>query len=201
MKILAKILSFVFHPLLLPTYGVAIIMFANPYWFTGFKNGLISVLLIIFLQTFIFPLITVLLMKALHFIDDIYLRNQKQRFVPFIATMTFYFWCFLVIKSQQFPNSVLWLMLGSCITAALAFIANISIKISLHTMGMASLICVAAHAALVSFSDFTPVLILIILLAGIIGSARLYLKAHEPQEVISGYLIGFLGMMIASWFY
>jgi membrane-associated phospholipid phosphatase len=42
-------------------------------------------------------------------------------------------------------------------------------------------------------------LILVILFAGITGTARLHLKAHTPVEVYSGFVIGFvvvLGTMI-----
>ena len=45
------------------------------------------------------------------------------------------------------------------------------------------------------------ILLLCILLVGLVGTARLYLKEHKPQEIYSGYILGILGMMIAGWFY
>jgi len=201
MKTIAKGLSILFHPLLLPTYATLLIVLANPYWFGSFKNGIFMIAGIVMLQTFIFPVITVLLMKALNFIDDLHIRDQKQRFIPFIAIMVYYIWTFMVLRSQQFPPVILWMMLGSCIAITFAFIANILLKISLHTLGMGCLVSVAIKCILISFSNMMPILFAIIILAGVIGSVRLFLKEHEPQEIYLGYMVGFLGMMIAGWFY
>jgi hypothetical protein len=140
-------------------------------------------------------------MKALNFIDDLYLRDQKQRFIPFMAIMVYYIWTFMVLKSQQLPPLLLWMMLGSCIAVVLAFLANITLKISLHTLGMGCLIPIAIKCVMISFTDLTPLLFIIILVAGIVGSIRLYLQEHEPPEIAIGYLAGFIGMMIAGWFY
>jgi hypothetical protein len=201
MKTIAKGLSILFHPLLLPTYATLLIVLANPYWFGSFKNGIFMIAGIVMLQTFLFPVITVLLMKALNFIDDLHIRDQKQRFIPFIAIMVYYIWTFMVLRSQQFPSVILWMMLGSCIAITFAFIANILLKISLHTLGMGCLVSVAIKCILISFSNMMPILFAIIILAGVIGSVRLFLKEHEPQEIYLGYMVGFLGMMIAGWFY
>jgi hypothetical protein len=201
MKIIAKGLSIVFHPLLLPTYATLLIVAANPYWFGNFKQGIFAIAGIVMLQTFAFPVITILLMKALDFIDDWYIRDQKQRFIPFIAIMVYYIWTFMVLRSQQFPSVILWMMLGSCIAITLAFISIIIMKISLHTLGMGCLVSVAIKCILISFSNMMPVLFAIIILAGIICAVRLFLKEHEPQEIYLGYMVGFLGMMIAGWFY
>ncbi len=201
MKIFAKILSFIFHPLLLPTLGTALIIKANPYWFGGLKNGNYSILFIITPLTFGFPVITLLLMKALNFIDDLHLRDQKQRFIPFVAIMVYYFWTFMVLRSQQLPDTILWMMLGSCVAVVFGFITNIIMKISLHALGMGCLLCVAVQASIIGYTNMISILLLCILLVGLVGTARLYLKEHKPQEIYSGYILGILGMMIAGWFY
>jgi hypothetical protein len=201
MKFIAKFLSFLFHPLLLPTYATIIIVMANPYWFGSYKQGQFALLSIVTLLTFFFPVITVLLMKALDFVDDIYLRDQKQRFMPFIAIMVYYIWAFMVLRSQQLPTLILWMMLGSCMAVVFAFIANIVMKISLHALGMGCLVAVIIKCVMISYSNMIPLMLFIIFMAGIIGSVRLYLKEHEPQEIFMGYLVGFIGMMVSGWFY
>jgi hypothetical protein len=115
--------------------------------------------------------------------------------------MIYYFWAFMVLRSQQLPTLVLWMMLGSCIAIVLAFIGNIALKISLHTLGMGCLISVAVSCVFISYTNMVLWLMLCFIIAGLVGSARLFLQEHEPQEVFSGYLLGFLGMMIAGWFY
>ena len=43
-------------------------------------------------------------------------------------------------------------------------------------------------------------LMLVALVAGLVGSARLWLRAHEPAEVYGGYLVGFGAQLIALQF-
>ena len=45
------------------------------------------------------------------------------------------------------------------------------------------------------------VLLFAVILAGAIGSARLYLQAHRPEEVYGGYLVGVFAQIIAFRIY
>jgi len=40
-------------------------------------------------------------------------------------------------------------------------------------------------------------ILLVVLLSGLVGTARLYLKVHRPYEVYSGYFLGFTSIMLA----
>ena len=45
------------------------------------------------------------------------------------------------------------------------------------------------------------VLIGTVLLAGLVGSARLALAAHDKQQVYMGYMVGFIPQILAYIFY
>jgi hypothetical protein len=200
MKLFFKLIAYTLHPLLLPSYATLILVYANPYAFANVAGGGFSALKIIFPLTFFFPVFALFLMKALNFVDDYYLADQKQRFMPYIAIMVFYIWAFLVVRKFQMPDPMNWMMLGSCIAIALAFTANAFLKISIHTVGAG---CLAAVAVAANNTAFVPVqwlMVLVLVIAGLVGSCRLYLKAHEESEVYAGYFVGFIGMMMADWF-
>lgn len=196
---LAQFFSYIFHPLLAPSFATTLIVLANPYMFAGLAKGPFSVLAIIMPLTVMFPVIALLLMKALKLVDDLYLQDAKQRILPFIAIMIFYFWAYIVVMKQNMPALLVWTMLGSCIAIVIAFILNSFFKISLHTIGMGGLVIVALKLATMAYFNFTPLVILVLIVAGIIGSCRLYLKAHTNQEVYLGYWVGMVGMIIANW--
>ncbi len=200
MKLFFKIIAYTLHPLLLPTYATIILVFANPYAFANISGGGLGILKIIFPLTFMFPVIALFLMKVLNFVDDYYLANQKQRFMPYIAILIFYIWGFLVVRKLQMPDNMTWMMLGSCIAIALAFTANAFLKISIHTVGAGCLAAVAIAANASSYINIQLAMGIVILIAGLVGSCRLYLKAHEQSEVYAGYMVGFIGMMMAGWF-
>jgi membrane-associated phospholipid phosphatase len=44
------------------------------------------------------------------------------------------------------------------------------------------------------------VLLMAILLAGLVGTSRLSLKAHEPMDLYGGYFIGLIGQFVAMRF-
>ena len=203
MKIVAKIISYVFHPLLFPTYGLLLLLYTNPNRFGHFGEKLHIVwLIIIFALTFLFPAVWLLMMKRLEMIDTLNLETNKERIVPFIATATFYLWTAWMFKSNvnmKIPTDklIFYMMLGSCFTIFMALCINIFMKISLHTMGAGNLLGIIFPLISISTYDLRFVLVTLILVAGIIGAARLILNAHNPREVFTGYLIGFTGQFVA----
>jgi hypothetical protein len=200
LRIFFKAIAYLFHPLLLPTYATLILVYANPYAFASVEGGGYSILKIIFPLTFGYPVFTVVLMKALNFVDDIHLPDQKQRFMPYIAVMIFYIWTFLVVRKYQMPDEICWMMLGSTLAVVLAFVANAFFKISIHTVGAACLVAVAISAAANALMPLIGMSVMAIIVAGLVGSCRLFLNAHQKDEVYMGYAVGFMGMMAASWF-
>ena len=49
--------------------------------------------------------------------------------------------------------------------------------------------------------SLTAVLLVTIALAGLVGTARLYLRAHELEDVVGGYVVGFVAMGVSVWAY
>lgn len=203
MKFLARLVSYIFHPLLFPTYGLLLLLFTNPNRFGHFGEKLHIVwLIIIFALTFLFPAIWLLMMKRLEMIDSLNLETNKERIVPFIATATFYLWTAWMFKSNvnmKIPTDklIFFMMLGSCFTIFMALCINIFMKISLHTMGAGNLLGIIFPLIRISTYDLRFVFVALILVAGIIGVSRLILKAHTPREVYAGYLVGFTGQFLA----
>ncbi|MBX2902074.1 MAG: phosphatase PAP2 family protein [Chitinophagales bacterium] len=202
-KFFANTISYVFHPLLFPTYGTVAIISSNPYLFGNFnaKNQFIWVVLV-FVLTFIFPTVWLVMMRKLQMIESLELRTNKERIIPFIAIATFYLWAYRMFKPSAgnafFANEIVSnMLLGATISIFIGFVINIFSKVSLHAMGAGCFF--ALCLTLVRYSDFNLTLLIIaaIVVAGAIGSARLILGAHSPREVFSGYLIGFAGLFTA----
>ncbi len=203
MKIIARLISYVFHPLLFPTYGLLLLLASNPNRFGPFGEKLHIVwLIIIFSLTFLFPAVWLLMMRKLEMIDSLNLETTKERIVPFIATATFYLWTTWMFKSNvhlKIPTDklIFYMMLGSCLTIFLALVINIFMKISLHAMGAGNLLGLILPLIRISTYDLRFVFVALILIAGLIGASRLILKAHSEPEIFTGYLVGFMGQFIA----
>lgn len=130
MKIIAKIISVLFHPSLMITYAFILFLIINPYIFGVDRFLLRTPLLfsVIFLS-FLFPGGTVLMMRKLNLISGITLQNPKERIGPYIAAIIFYLWLYINIRSNfEIPELFKSLVLGSTISLCLLFFSIILTK-------------------------------------------------------------------------
>ena len=80
---------------------------------------------------------TVLLAKALGFLQSVHLKTQKERIIPYIACGIYYFWMWYVLRNQpQFSREVVILSMAIWIAASLGLLANIYMKVSMHAISM-----------------------------------------------------------------
>ena len=209
MRLLAQTISFIFHPVFLLLYLLLILLQVNPFIFGGLEPKLKGLVIIqVAITTCIFPLIATGLMKALGLIPSLEMHHRKDRIGPLIATAVFYIWLYLNIKDHDFiPDVFASIVLGSCLALCLSFFINVFSKISLHTVGlggaMGALILIYA---LYSYETFwiwgvvvsvKLVLMIALMIAGLVGTARLYLGAHQDDEIYGGYLVGLFGQLVA----
>ena len=109
----AKIISYIFHPLFIPVY-VGLFFIKGMRLFSGLDEGRQTLLLIQFIVNYtLLPLITVLVAKGVGFIDTIYLKTQRDRIIPYIAVMIFYFWVWYVFRNQGFPKEAVMFSLAA----------------------------------------------------------------------------------------
>jgi hypothetical protein len=216
MRLSAKIISVIFHPLLVLTYMLMLLLIVNPYLF-GVNNisdkGSIKLILTILFSTFLIPAFAIFMMWRLKLISSLHMSNKQDRIGPFIATGVFYLWVFRsVMEDSNIPTAFIIAVLGTTMGLFICFLINLFFKISLHATGMGGLIgMVLIIMWLYSYGSFTLhlpfigaseisinfVLILSILLAGIVGSSRLFLRAHTPRELYAGFALGLMCQYMA----
>lgn len=220
MQALAKIISVLFHPLLILTYMLVLFLLVNPYVF-GIHSiqepfGM-QLILRVFLSSFFIPLVAVLMLRFTGLLQSLEMPERQERIIPYIVTGIFYLWLFRnLVDNTTIPRLFSSFALGTTIALFLAFFINLFSKISAHAVGMGGII--GMIVLLMSyFPDYnvvqlpwgggdvleistTIVLMLALLLAGVVGSSRLSLKAHEPLDLYGGYFVGFVGQMIALRF-
>ncbi len=216
---LAKAVSIIFHPLLMPTYMLALLLLINPYIFGVNSiwdvNGKLN-LLRIFLYTFFLPLFAVVMLRPLGFIRSLEMEDKSERTGPYIITIVFYLWAYMNMNnSSLFPPAYACFMLGTVIALFMAFFVNIFSKISAHAVGMGGLLGMVIITMLrfshdvftiqtgalgaISF-NMNAVLMIVVLLCGVVGTSRLLLHAHEPRDLYGGFMVGFVAQFLALRF-
>jgi hypothetical protein len=161
-----------------------------------------------------FPLIAIVMMKTLGLISSLEMPDKKERIGPLIITGLFYMWLYVNVRNNDnIPSALSFFILGSTIAVFMALTINSFTKISLHSiaaggflMGMLFIVFNWSYGYVdipLPFLDIEwrwsdrMVMIIVILLSGAIGTARLYLKAHRQEEIYGGYIVGILAQMIA----
>ena len=199
-KLLANFFSYLFHPIFIPLYVTWMLAFIHPNYFVGFSTmGKYKILLLVAINAFAFPLITVLLLKGLGFINSIFLRTQKDRIIPYIASMTFFFWTQYVLREQNFvPRILVAFMFGVFISSSAALIANIYHKISMHAIGMGGMLGLFLVVMQQNTMLMTGPLTFVLLTTGIVCTTRMIVSDHQPKEIYTGLVVGLICQFIGA---
>ena len=199
---IAKIISVLFHPLFVPIYFVWFLLFIHPLAFIGFSSlQKFQTLVIVGINLTIFPLVSVLLLKALGFIESIYLKTQKDRIIPYIACGIFFFWAFTVFKEQtKYPIVLVVFILGIFLASSAALLANIYFKVSMHAIGVGGLLGIFAVLFYNNNLSMSWPLALVLIISGMVCTARLLLNTHTPRDIYVGLLIGIATQIAANYF-
>lgn len=199
-KIYAAFFSYIFHPVFVPVYVGLFLVYVHPSAFSGFSDAQKKqTILIILLNLVFFPLISVLLVKAVGFIDSIFLRTQKDRIIPYIVSGIFFFWAYTVFKQQaQYPLILTSFILGIFLASSAALIANIYFKISMHAIGMGGWIGIFLIIMRTNEMLMTWPLCIVLLITGLVCSARLLISSHEPKDIYMGLLVGIITQFVAA---
>ena len=199
-KIFGNFFSVLFHPIFVPVYISAFLLFIHPDAFTGFsEQSRFSTLMIISVNVVFFPLLSVLLLRAVGFISSIYLITRRDRIIPYIAVGIFYFWAYTVFRQQpQYPDLLVFFLLGIFLSSSAGLLANIYFKVSMHALGMGGmigffLVLFINQSVLMSWP-----LAASLLLAGMVCTARLMVSTHEPRDLYLGLLLGMLSQFVAA---
>jgi hypothetical protein len=202
LKTIANLLSIIFHPIILPTYAFLLIYWTNPLLFSNYnKADLGRIFLTVFINTFAFPLIAILLVWRLGFVKSLKMESQQERLVPFITCGALYIWTYIVFRKSGLPEILSVVILGATITLFASFLITIFRKVSIHASSMGCLFILTLALCLLSQGDYHILLMGIAIIGGIICSSRLLLGAHDTSEVSLGYFIGVMSQLVALKFY
>ncbi len=201
-RIVAKIISYIFHPLFIPVYLSWLIVKTQSYLFGAFTEWEKTIFIARFAVIYImFPLVSVLLMKALGFISSIHLKKQRDRIIPYVVCMIYYWWMWYVLHNQpEYPKLYVVLSLAIFLASIGGLMANMNMKVSMHAIAAGVM---AAFVMLLGFSqdiDFGIYIAISILVTGIICTSRLIDSDHTTKEIYWGLFIGIVSILISEQF-
>lgn len=194
---IAKVFSYLFHPLLMPTYGFLLLFNTNNYIavFTPLKLK-IAIYSVNFIFSFFLPLLSSVILLKNGFIKSLEMGNKEERTIPFLITSVFYYTEYYLMNNFNLPKMISFFILGAVISIVVALIINFKWKISVHMIGIGGVTGILTGISIRMKMNLLLPLSLLILCAGLIGFSRLRLGAHKPTQVYAGFFVGLISELL-----
>lgn len=196
-SLIAKIISVIFHPLLMPSYALVIIFNSNTHYSYMPYEAQKLIYILVFLCTFLIPVSTIPFLMNLKVISGVSMKTHRERIIPLlISALAYYFAYYLLGKLPLSTIGFIKMMiLASSMLILVSLIVSFKWKISAHLVGIGGLLASMFFYAVYFVANFTLLIMVLSLIAGAIAYSRLKMQAHTPAQVYVGFLTGFAGML------
>ncbi len=158
----------------------------------------LSLYLITFVATFIFPLASALLLLKMNVINSLEMQTKEERKIPYLSAAVFYFSEAYFLMRIDLPLAVQAMMMGATLLIIITLVINLFWKISSHMVGIGGLCGMMVAISYRMQVNLHFMLILLFLIAGLVAYSRLRLNAHSAAEVYAGF---FLGTVVQFFFF
>lgn len=194
---ISRLLSALFSPLLMATYGMILAMTLSFLCFIPTSTKL-AVIFATFIATVVIPVIGIFILSRFKVIKDPALNERQDRTWPYILETL----CFLGTAVYLYCiNAPTWLpmfMIGGTVALIILTVVNRWWKISGHATGMGGLCALVFYLMMSGNSVYSLQweFIVALLLAGAVCTSRLILERHTLGQVAAGFLNGFVCVIV-----
>lgn len=194
---IASLLSAFLHPLILPTLGLIVLFNLNTQLTFILPRQLKNViLLIVFLNSAILPLLSIFLLKKTGFIKDILLDQRSERLLPLLLSAVYYIITYFLLRKVALPSVIYFYIIGGALLVLITLLITYRWKISIHMVSMGAFTGFLISMAVIFSLDIDLILVTVFLASGLLGTSRVILNAHDLPQVFAGYALGVCVMVV-----
>lgn len=189
----AKIISYLTHPILITTLLLIYVLFQKESYvfYSITPTGRIIFILMSVILTIIAPLSSVAYLVYKKQVANYYLDHRKERIIPMAISVAYTFGLFYIIQKFDPPQAVLATLGVAVIGVASTLLVTLFWKISAHMMGLAGFTGVVLALSQLLNPTSLVFMLLLFILSGIVGTARLIQKSHSLTQILAGWFLGF----------
>ncbi len=187
----AQVVSLIFSPHFLPLTAFIILLSFSYMRYTPVIYNLF-VIGLVFLFTIALPRLGIYLYRRLNGWTRHQLSRRERRYVPYGMTIISYGALICLMDHLRMPRFMTGVLVAALAIQIACAAVNPLMKVSTHAAASGGVVgAIAAFGAILGFNP-TSALCAAILMAGMVGTARLILRQHTPAEVGAGTLIGII---------
>jgi membrane-associated phospholipid phosphatase len=192
----------VFQPLAMPSLIFLFLLYGMEESNVATGGNRDQVISVVVVNTLVLPLFMILILRITNVLSSVKMEDKKDRLLPFAIVSILYFITTYLFYIKLWLDFTLVFALF-VMTFCLILLTSITVfwKISAHMTGVAGLLAIVLVMSIkYPLVGLLYPLISVTLLTGAIASARLYLNAHSPLEIVGGFLLGFT-VCFSSFYY
>ena len=190
MKKAASLISYMFHPLIMPSLGLLIILNSGTYLALLDPAAKRAIMLVMALGTLIFPL---MMLPVLQYRNLVMKNGQAatrgERLVPQIIILALYIITFVYFKRLPLSQVIHAYVLSVTGTFFLLILVNLKFRISIHAAALGGLTGLIIALIFLYETPLQGLLMLTLLAGGLTGSSRLAQGDHWGA-ILSGFFLG-----------
>lgn len=201
MKIISRLLSWIFSPLFSPTYAVIIIFIISQLAVLPMSVKISSVVAT-FITTCVVPAGVIMALYLMGYVSDPGLNKRDERTLPYLISVLCYIACIIFFYRANAPEWMLLFMAGATVACIINIVVNRWWKISAHAAGVAGIVALIVRIAVDNLAvvDTFWWMTGSILVTGAVMTARVYMQRHTLWQVVAGAFNGFVCVYIATMF-
>lgn len=189
MILAARIISMIFTPFYLPVLSL-LALFIFSYMSRLPLIYQLKVLILTYLFTVLLPTVLIPLYRRYQGWTSFQMGRKERRMVPYIIAIMCYFTCYYLMTVMRIPQFMANIVVTALAIQVVCALVNIWWKICIHMAGIGGM--AGALLAISLVFQFNPLwwLSVIILVAGLVGTARMILRQHSLRQIVGGFMVG-----------
>ena len=193
---LARIISMLFTPFYLPLVGLIALFFLSYLKLLPLSYRL-QVLVIVYFFTILLPTYLIHFYRRYQGWTLIELGHKERRMVPYALSILCYMACVWVMKNMHIPHFMCSIVIAALLVQVVCAMINVWWKISTHTAAIGGV--AGALLAFANVFGYNPVwwLCAVLVIAGLLGSARMILRQHSLPQVVAGFGTGLVCSLVS----
>lgn len=184
-----KFISAILHPVVMPTIGMLLYFMYTPIRLN--QQQKYTVLAIVFVATYIIPVLLLVLLKKVNYIQSYKVHTISERKIPMFFMMTLFLFLGNFFGRIPVVAELQYLFFATVLGLVIIYLLfPLKIKASLHLLSKGIAIGYFLLLQQLQTIYIIPLILILMFFSGVLASARLHLKAHTTLEVFLGFFIG-----------
>jgi len=191
-----KVITIILHPVFLPLYGLYLI-FSIPELLVFLPGPTRrAVFYMVLANNVVMPLALLPVFRARNIILSYQLETRAERVLPLLTTSALYFITAFLVFRFHLPSIIkTYLFSSACVVFAVSLL-NFRWKLSVHAAGAGAMVATVLMLSFKLYSGNVWFVAVVFILAGVVLASRLFMKAHSPGQVYTGFIVGMVVMAL-----